>query len=484
MSQKPEIPSQIDILEGSKSTEQSSETLTFESTAESIETAILEQANDLEKQRDETASTFAKDAVLSPHDVYQTQRETRIGDRLRRIKQDLHAVVQLAMNNISRTKEQRNFLEKQSPFQPGELFDPSANLAKIRQLPKHERDTALVEFKEKLAYQKRGIGIMYEHLMQSIRQEAGITFEEITKTLDLYRDQLALTDEQVREIRIPLREVLRQCDKIAAVSKEYPNDDQLFARLFGRPPVGKVSIVRQPFCLYVRCVSLTDLALLNTKNYFTDEPVTAAQRKAAAKMGGIANVGCLVGGLEKSIIASRFGIDLGTFRHEEQHMLYEHTSRLVRENDALQELRSAKRDTTEEKQAALRRYYRLVLEPIYENQTKNEILAYVKSDPDFFSKLILKKKNYSYDYSLNYRQQEVMEGLIEAGLFANEDLPLIRQINHDILTKEYRQTIDRGYASYRQLLKNEYSQEQAIGLLTRERLVAWPKVVNRLMSRR
>ena len=69
--------------------------------------------------------------------------------------------------------------ERPTPLKPGETFDPEQELAEVKSMPKKEKRKRLLEYKDKLAYQKEGLARIEEQLIKMIRDNPDMDWPEL-----------------------------------------------------------------------------------------------------------------------------------------------------------------------------------------------------------------------------------------------------------------------------------------------------------------
>ncbi len=135
------------------------------------------------------------------------------------------------------------------PIEPDEIFNPEKELSEIKIASKKERKQKLQEFKEKLAYQKEGLARTQEELTNIIRENPDIAWRELYgKTLDLLVKYGA--DEQKDKVRKILSNYHWRHLAIKEAREKFPDENQLFEAVFGRPPRGKIEVIEGPVTLY------------------------------------------------------------------------------------------------------------------------------------------------------------------------------------------------------------------------------------------
>lgn len=376
------------------------------------------------------------------------------------------------------------------PIARGEEFKPEEEVKAIRSFPREEQQERLKEFKEKLAYQKEGLGEAQEEMIKTIRANPDMPFEQLYEKALTLGEKFGMNEKQKELAKEILQAYTEKHTEIKKVREKYPDDKDLYATLFGEQPKGKIEVIEGPMTLYFRCRDIKDYARIRSGDFEDSKSPTPHQIRAARITGGTSISSSLIPGLRGTIIAENSGF-LGyhskwwaeskkTLVHEEQHaikMLFQEKSL---EDAAWKRLEQAR--TLEERHFALAFYMRKYRQDFADSEAKNEILAFFRSGEnasDTFKYLV--KPEGLYDYLGNYRES-ILSWIndLQPG-----DKETATKIFKEIYMDEYRQLLRKGVDSIYSLnRKFGYSKDKAVSVLIHEPLHKWEKVIKRLTERK
>lgn len=369
-----------------------------------------------------------------------------------------------------------------SPIGPDEVFNPERELAEINSLPKEKRREKLQEFKEKLAYQKEGLARTQEELTDTIRENPDISWPDLYgKAVNLLVKYGADTKENQNKVKEILSRYWWRHIAIKEARKEFPDENQLFEAVFGRPPRGKIEVIEGPVTLYFRCYNIKDYALISQQTFLEHRAPSWSEKRASRMEGGVSVGTSLIPNLQGTIIAERAEGEFSNngkniYIHEEQHaikrLFEERPIRIIRPHE-------------KEADVPLVDWIRKSRERLAELSVKDEILAFMKEDRwnanDIFNFLIKPGKNGGlYDY-LSSEKTEIIS-IHSKGMNLDEKKKLIETVKR-VFETEYHDLIRNGIRSFQDLIDFGYSIEQTVALLNAEPLSKWPKVVKRLTKK-
>lgn len=290
-----------------------------------------------------------------------------------------------------------------------EIFDPQEELAKIKKLPGEEKREALAEYKKKLAQQKEGIAGLQDRLISVIRKNPNIPLQELEDILEKESKKLKLTDEQEYIAWEILDKYQEKHEEVREIRGDYPNDIELFKKLFDKEPKGKIKVVEGPMTLYFRCYNLEDYALIHSEAFMDNRPLNEKDLEAANLTSGVNIPTALVHGLEGVIIAENVQKVAPESReqtliHEEQHAI----KSLFRDVAMRANIKLGlyKFETEEEVKLFGERLFRYWRKNA-ENRAKDELLAYIKSGEsfDFTFRALTKTKEEGGIYDNLYKRR-------------------------------------------------------------------------------
>lgn len=374
---------------------------------------------------------------------------------------------------------------KEPPILHYDTFRPEKEIKEILKRPQEERPRALRRFKEKFTYQQAGLAEMQERLVRLIRSNPDIPIEKLSQEAVEFRNKYGFTYNQHLITKKVLEKYVDKHQAVREIRKEYPDQNELFQALFGRPPHGKIEVVEGPMTLYFRCHDLEDYALIYSEAFLAGRELIVEDMESADMSGGVSIGTSLAPGLEGAIIAEKAEgrpfSDPDAKRiliHEEEHAIQRLFEETRRRESALQELRKA--GTDKERELLIKRYCRWLGEPA-EERAKNEILAYFKSGDsamDIFMNLT--RINGLYDYNAEHRE-ELPEFLAEE--IGEEHRPLIEKAVRDVFSYEYSSLINRAIRAFATLREKliiygyspQEAAEKAVLILNTKPLPKWER---------
>lgn len=195
--------------------------------------------------------------------------------------------------------------------------------------PKNENPPAPENFeKEKNIKERVGQAKMEASLIRLIKKNPAIPVQNLETTIAEYEKKYNFTSEQTEENKRLLNSFLNRREKIDAFQKKHPDAAELYETLIGRPPKGKIKIVRGPVSLCIQCSNLEDFAPF----VFPDKPLSELTGQERIYLNSLLGVRPLPGSTTKAsipefgslILAQRIsGLfpDQSTIKHEEQHSI-------------------------------------------------------------------------------------------------------------------------------------------------------------------
>lgn len=384
-----------------------------------------------------------------------------------------------------------------------ETFIPKEALKEVRRAEKEEKPERLQEFKEKFAYQKEGIARVQELLIGMIRDNPDMPLEELETFVNQAAPEYGLSNEQKKVVCSVLKAYTEKHKAVDEIRSKYPNDNDLFEALFGRPPQGKVEIIEGPMTLYIRAHDERDYAYIYSRAFIEKRDLENEDIEVANLTGGVSISEAFIKGLEGTIIAEKAkgkpfrGSARGTYVHEEQHAI----NRLFKETfrGAIFGYKLARAKTNSEREPILARYLRGKRQ-YYDSWVKDEIIAFLKcgnyTGKETYAVLTRPEENGGlYDYSKD-KDDEIVKETFNYIMKAKEAkgiqetmkdlswLSLIERIVKEVYGTEYHRLIAEGIAVFERLRKEGYSMEQTIALLINEPLSKWAKVARRILEDR
>ncbi len=429
-------------------------------------------------------------AGLGAPGLDQVRQESRVIEHLRGLNdRAVLAAEAFKQKILGRYWQQR---AEGSPLAPGEIFKPEKALAGVRRAGGAERRERYRAFKEKLAFQKEGLANIQEKVAEAIRARPDASLGQLYEVVRDFAPRYGLTLGQKEIARETLLAYRGKHIAVSRIRRKYPNDQELYRALFGKPPVGAVEVIEGPMTLYFRCHAVEDYARIHSQAFLEGRDPEEKDMLAASQSGGVSIGTSLVPGLGGALIAENvqgrpFDQEAkAILAHEEQHAVYRLFHRAAAEAqgaaDAFVDVAQAPDEPT--RRQATRRYLRILRET-GEARAKDEMLAYFQgrhhSAAEVLGMLITSEADGGlYDYFSEAERQSWVEHLsAAAGVQARG---LVAEETERVLKDEYQRMLARGVAALVFLEQNGYSREQVIALLTIEPLRKWGKVATRLVA--
>lgn len=356
-------------------------------------------------------------------------------------------------------------------FLSGDKFDPYEEIKKIRHGLKEERQEKLEDFKRKLAYQKQGIAKMQDYLYQVI--EGKIDHDKKTTTAELVKmaDHFALCDDQKHAFDVAYQICKKRHDGIARRLSGYVDgrgeiDGRgFYENVFGKKPRGKVEVEVRPITVHFKLYNIEDYAYIDSFAYKTKGKVEGKEIMKARRSSGKKLNNSGIPGLEQVITLENASDYSGWNDRENSERILTHEDR-HNLNDVIERAlwyaydnQDSNNEDDERKDDNCERDFEI------ESMIKDEICAYVKdgSPAGRIWDMILKKDTL-YGYGKDFRKEKKREG--------------------EEFSQEYINLIEKGIVAMFDLIEDGYSKEEAIALLFSERLLLWPRVVERQLGKK
>lgn len=384
-------------------------------------------------------------------------------------------------------------LVKPKAITPTETFSPEEELQEIKQLPKEQRRNALVEFKEKFAYQRESLARIQEQMERFIYKNPDASPEELFQQVKDMGRGYGLNQSQEELIQSVLHSYVKKHGHVREIREKYTDDADLYRTLFGKIPKGKVEVIAGPISLLFRCYDPEDYArIVFTEDLLEQRPVTESRKLGAAYSRGVKLAASPIKGLENAIIAEKVSArgDFAqahdaskTLRHEEEHALqalFEDKLQQYTARVGLAEVVTA--DNNQERRRMLYKFLRSERLSA-ERVASNEILAHLKTEtlhPGEVIYALTAGKESGSPYNITEKVQQVAEALRAA--LGSEDHSIIEEALTEVFQTEYHQLIEEGVKAFTVLLDHGYSRERAGALLLQEPFSHWKKLVKRLVE--
>lgn len=382
----------------------------------------------------------------------------------------------------------------------GDVFDPEKEIGEIKKLPRGEKRAKIAEFREKLAFQKEGIGELQEALEKAIRKNPDAPLDELYDYIIKAAPLFGLTEEQKKLARSVVEKYVEKHKFIKEIREKFPDDIDLYEDFFGRKPWGKIEIVEGPIIICFRVFNIKDFAYLGSMSFIKRRPPTKADIELVEDGGAFIFSEEEIPRFRGVVMVERVEEDFdfpgdseAKFAHEEQHAInflfekpFKNTLAYKQEMEKIStHLKDAENDN--ERKLIIEQYFRHIRTD-FENSAKNEIIAYFQEyegimEEGGFEKIFfdLTESYGSYDYYSMERtviRKYIFKELSK--IVGIKYIPLIKSIAEDIFVREYEKTVKDAIDSLKLLQSAKYSKKRIVALMQKEPLRKWRKVADRL----
>lgn len=389
--------------------------------------------------------------------------------------------------------------QKPPPIANGSIFNPEDELIQIKSSSPKERRKKLIEYKEKLAYQQEGLAKIQEQIIEEIRNNPDILFDELySKVIMEGALNYGLITNQVDIIIDTFSDYKSKHEAVRSSRQLYPSNQDLYKAVFGVEPKGGVDIIEGPMTLYFKCFDVEDYARIHSQSFLQNKDLTEEDVTVAKRSGGVSINTSLIPELTGTLIAENSSVTSpeGSSKilvHEEQHaikrLFWDERNRRVQDWYSIAEAKTAN-----EFENLLTISNRFERETTAENRAKDEILAYFKDNTrnqiQIYSLLTLPEEQGGlYDYLkhlksshgteeiewLNKNIRDESERQLRSNLFWKN--------NKMVFVDEYNKMLKDGInTAFNLRFKGSYTTEEVIAILIKEPLSKWPKVSKRLLQ--
>lgn len=364
------------------------------------------------------------------------------------------------------------------------IFSPEKELAKIRNLPKEQKQEALKDYKEKLARQREGLAACSLFIERLILFNNDVPKEELIRWVERFSGSYGFDDRQKQIFVQAIDKYFEQRKKALDFRKKFPNDYDLVRELTGLNLTGRenIRVSVGPMTIDIEADAFTSGRLYER---VTGKPVIDFYVLGFA--GESKGVYYIV--LNKDTRLLRMaGTSLENTRwHEYTHqknklfkIIFENQGPLSSLNYSMLIYYAVERDP-QVKKTILEDFFYLHRKFALAH-AKNEIISCLQ---DFRRKnlsnlrsqleyIFFQQDNSPYDYLAYLRN---------INIFKNDQF--YQETMQRMLVKEYREIIEKAVDSLIELVsKGKYSIKEAVALLIDKSLEDWPKTVKRLLAYR
>jgi len=374
------------------------------------------------------------------------------------------------------------------PIAPGEIFNPESEIAGILSAKTGDRPARLAEFREKLAYQLDGLAEAEIEIIRMIREDPDISRDELFRAAKAIGSRYGMDKRQKYTMKDALTEYAAKHKAVKKLRVEFPDDKDLFERLFGYRPKGEVGIISDPSTFYIKCHNAEDYASV-CRNAGEEENGGEGSLAVSVLAPGAPELGVVAAENMKEVEAK---FDEGSAEqktqklhmHEEQHVvteMLEKRSRLPAKK-AFEALAVTHQDAPEYERL-LDRYLRVAWRTAADTDAKSEILSYFKEGrtiDEIYKELSLGEGGGGiYDMlDLPCGKERVLSELGE-----REPKEMLERSIERIYGTEYKETFNGAFDALRHFEDAGYPREKTIALLVHEPLPRWGKLADRVLLR-
>jgi len=380
--------------------------------------------------------------------------------------------------------------ENESPIKNGEVFDAKSEVKKILKSKREDQSKLFTDLREKLEFQLRGLAKMEVEVIAKIRENPDLSARELFKIAKQLGNRYGMNKEQEGKTKRALVEYEEKHKMVQKFRKEYPDDNKLFERLFGKEPIGKIEILSEPMTFYVQCFEPRDYYFAchnadtrKTLEQYEDEVSdgSTAMASGAPDIGSVTleNTGKILKEEdEKGVLESSRQMR----NHEERHVI---TELFDYENDDLiaKILASSAHggNSENERSVKLQRYIES-LRACQDEDTRSEILSFFSQGlqpKEIFDKLALsKKKGGEYDYLFFPDQKNAIRTYIDN----EETKERMDKAFGNVYGKEYRELFKESIRGLARLEESGIPRDEIVAILNHVPLRNWPKVAKRVLK--
>lgn len=368
-------------------------------------------------------------------------------------------------------------LRENSPIEG--VFSPEDELAKIKSLPREQKREALAIFKENLARQREALAACRVFIERTIEFNHDIPREKLLGLVEKFTAQYGFDSRQEEATEQLIDGYYENRQKILEVRKQFADNNELVQQLTG-VNLGKdekLDVSVGPMSIDI------DTEGFNAGRLYekADKPIIGFQYGGFASQSvGENPVYYVVINQDKWMRTKGFDDPTGekSRMHEYEHRKNKLFRAVFEHKDAPTELVGYVGEQNPETKKVILEDFLSASRTAALERAKDEITAclYDRTLPQLqhqLSNLFFEQKNDPYDYLAYLRNWEEFK-----------DDPLYQETMQRILVQEYRTTIERAVGSYAELVKEGYSTQEAIALLTDKPLADWSKTVRRLLEQK
>lgn len=406
-----------------------------------------------------------------------------------------------------------------------EEYDPERDIRKLKELPLHERRKRALELKEKYTKRALGIGNLYKSVLELMYRNNDLKWEQVDTVISQICESYDIEDDIrsiVHGVFLAYEEKKSRIDDLVS---RYPLDLDLFEKVFGDKPRGRVEFSRGPVSLMFKCHDPGDyhFALHGTwpidKGGDTHKSKSISHETGGACLTNYSRIANLQGSILIMNTSKVHPSDQDyVVDHELQHahfqVLKQSIFRYFAHEYNANEIAALQQDslsstTGDEFKSKAERYF-IAVRSQADLSVQDEILAYMKgkirqpdgsknpimSDEEMWGMIsdeygltdseqtilgiLTKKRDEGGLYDYTYRQRKALRDDIGEFFDGGDSDILIEKV----FIKGYKSLIARGILAYKQLFDLGFEHEEIIGILSFHSLKNWPGIVRRIIKTR
>jgi len=360
------------------------------------------------------------------------------------------------------------------------LFSPHEELQKIKTLPKEQRHEALTTFKENLARQREGLAAMRVFIERSIKFNNDVPSEKLMELIKKFSEQYGFDVWQEGPAMMLVDSYYEERQKVLEMRGKFPDNLELVRELTGVEFAEneKIDVSVGPLSVDI----YTDKAnLVRLWENLTKKAEDVDGFKSTSKD----NIAYTVVRREEQPKLSRLFNKINTkeqkiLDHEHEHVKNHHIQTMVTSDYLPSDIAYAY--TTEpdpEIKKVILEDYLIKYQNYALKNARDEITAKLQNNTptelqENLNLLFFSNNDSSYDYSSEVRNRTEFK-----------DDSLYQETVERILTKEYRDIIQKAVNSYVNLVEaGNFSVQEATALLTDQPLKKWSKTARRVLEQK
>jgi hypothetical protein len=352
--------------------------------------------------------------------------------------------------------------KKDTPSIP-EVFDPEAELGKLKTLPREQKREALTDFKSKLACQREAWATCRTFLRRKIEANHDVEKQDLMDWVTTFSDEYGFTDEQRQTAEEIIDDYYENRQRVKEIREQYPDDIELVNSIMGMgfDAGEKIAVSTGPMTIDISCDGF------NSGRLYERNPDVTVKFKHA----GFTSVAYHDGQQIPYIVINTDMREVTVpheYQHRENHLFAQRFDIKQNESWNLWHQYQDEQDP-DTKRALLESCLRVERETAL-TKTKDELIAMKKDGDKYKYDIWFKQDDSPYDYLSEIRDRE--------------DSDLYKEYSQRLLVDEYRIIIENAVYAFDQLRKGKYSTDQTIALLTDKPLNQWPKTVRRLLQQK